>query len=91
MAVYIVAYELFEQSTRHQRLAQRLQSLGARWTLRDHVCFLTTDLTAAELMDRFEDCLGEDDELFIARLSGQAAWAGLHRADSEWLRAYLGR
>jgi len=91
MASYIVAYDLFENSIRQQRLAQRLQSLGARWTLRDHVCFLTTDLSASELMDRFEDCLGESDELFIARLSGQAAWAGLHRADSEWLRSHLGR
>lgn len=91
MAAYIVAYDLFENSIRQQRLAQRLQSLGAHWTLRDHVCFLTADLSASELMDRLEDCLDESDELFIARLSGQAAWAGLHRADSEWLRSHLGR
>ena len=91
MASYIVAYDLFENSIRQQRLAQRLQSMGARWTFRDHVCFLTTELSASQLMDQLEDCLGESDELFVARLSGQAAWAGLHRADSEWLRSHLGR
>ncbi|HKK23256.1 MAG TPA: hypothetical protein VJ947_06180 [Pseudohaliea sp.] len=91
MASYIVAYDLFENSIRQQRLAQRLQAMGARWTLRDHVCFVTTELSASALMDHLEDCIGESDELFLAKLSGQAAWAGLHRADSEWLRAHLGR
>lgn len=50
---------------------------------------ISTSQTAAQVRDNLLQAMDADDGLFVARLSGEAAWYGLSEDRGTWLKTQL--
>ncbi|WP_417625156.1 hypothetical protein [Paremcibacter congregatus] len=55
---------------------------GSAWVI-------VTDQTSTAIRDNLKACLDDNDELFVGRLQGEAAWKGYSDKISKWLKDNL--
>lgn len=89
MAVFIVTYDLNTPGQKYDCLTEKLEAYGIHWHMQGSVWLIVTTQTAVEIRDNLQECLDSNDELFVARLSGEAAWTGYGKNITEWLKKYL--
>lgn len=89
MAVYIVAYDLHKQGQNYSCITQKLESYSAYWHMQGSVWIVVSDKKATEIRDSLKACLDSNDDLFVGRLSGEAAWSGYGSEVTEWLKDIL--
>jgi len=85
---FVVAYDLMKQGQNYTCLTQKLQTYPTHWHAQGSVWFIETSQSAAQIRDYLKPCLDANDKLIVARLQGEAAWAGLSQHNSQWM---LGR
>lgn len=89
MAVHIVTYDLMKQGQNYTCITKKLESYPTHWHAQGSVWFIETPQTASQVRDGLKACLDSNDKLIVARLSGEAAWAGYGDDVSRWLKARL--
>ena len=77
MACYLIACELNCPGRDYIDLTDAIERLDERW----HQCLeamwlVVTDKTAVEIRDHLKPYLDRNDQVFVAQLSGDAAWRG---------------
>lgn len=79
-----------ERAMARQRLEERIRSrFKSHWHSIDSTWIVQTEMNASQIRDYLRPCLGIEDELLVVRSGHQAAWAGLERTDSAWLKEHL--
>lgn len=89
MPAYIVAYDLKKQGQNYECLNEKLTEFGTYWHMQGSVWIIVTEWTAAQIRDDLKPCLDRNDNLFVGKLSGQAAWEGFTSDDNKWLKSAL--
>lgn len=89
MATYIITYDLNKSGQNYNCIIKKLEAYGTHWHAQGSVWLLVTDQSATQIRDHLGACLDDNDELFVARLSGEAAWRGYSTQISEWLKKFL--
>lgn len=57
--------------------------------MQQSVWIIVTDQTAVQIRDYLGPCLDSNDKLFVAKLSGEAAWKGYKDSITQWLKKFL--
>jgi hypothetical protein len=89
MASYIVTYDLIEQGQNYACLTTKLKAYGTWCHLQGSVWIVVTTQTSTQIRENLRPCLDSNDKLFVAKLSGEAAWIGHDKTTSDWLHRYL--
>lgn len=89
MTTYIVTYDLNEPGQKYDYISKKLKTYGTWLHLQGSVWIIVTNQSAAEVRDNLKTCLDNNDELFVAKLSGEAAWSGYTSDTSDWLKQNL--
>ena len=90
MSAYIISYDLRKPGRNYDDLYKRIKSYSG-WA---HVtestwCVSAYGQTAARIRDYLNDAIDANDRLFVATLSGEAAWQGLASDVGPWLKQNL--
>jgi hypothetical protein len=91
MASVLVGYDLNkpETSQDYKALINAIKGLGVWWHCLDSTWIIKTELTTVQIRDRLRAHLDINDELLVAKLTGEAAWVGFNDECSKWLSGNL--
>lgn len=89
MTSYIVTFDLNAQGQNYKALNDAIQSFGSWAKVATTTYVIKTSHTAKELRDMLQSKIDSNDELLVAKLSGEAAWRGLSDKISAWLKNNL--
>ncbi|PHS06169.1 MAG: hypothetical protein COA78_14535 [Blastopirellula sp.] len=89
MSSFIVTYDLNKQGQNYDCITEKLEAYGTYWHIQGSVWIIVTAQSAKQIRDNLVACLDENDELFVGKLSGEAAWQGYNEKVSNWLKEKL--
>jgi hypothetical protein len=92
MKSYLIGYDLNmpRANDDYKDLIAEIKSLSNTWWHNlDSTWIIKTDQTAEYIRDTLKPYLDSGDELLVARLSGEGAWAGFKADGSSWLMENL--
>jgi len=87
MASILIGYDLNKEegSEGYKELFAAIKNLGIWWHCLDSTWIVKSDLTTVEIRNLLTPHLDPNDELLVAKLSGEAAWVGFNDECSKWL------
>jgi hypothetical protein len=86
MKSYVIGYDLNSPGQDYDALFEAIKSYGAWWHHLDSTWIVKTNSSAVEIRDHLRQFIDENDELLVAKLSGEAAWTGFSSKGSAWLK-----
>ena len=89
MAVYIVNYDLNQTGQNYNCLIKKLESYPTYWHMQDSSWIIISNDKVETIRNNLISCLDSNDELFIGKLSGTAAWAGYGDEINKWIKNVL--
>ncbi len=89
MKTYMIGYDLDRPGQDYPELIEAIKNYGWWWHHLDSTWIIRTDSSAAQIRDYLQQFIDPNDELLVARLSGEAAWRGIPERGSKWLRDNL--
>lgn len=91
MASFIITYDLKKPKRDYPSLHNGIKELSDTWARISDSTWIVADgdLTTAKIRDRIRSVIDSNDELFVGRLTGEAAWFGLSDKQSRWLKKNL--
>lgn len=89
MTAYIITYDLKQEGQNYDCITKKLKSYGTHWHTQRSVWVIITDQSAIQIRDSLLQCLDSNDKLFVAELSGQAAWYGYSEKTGNWIQKHL--
>lgn len=90
MATYIVAYDLNKKGKNYDGLIDAIKKISGAWChALESTWFVTSNLTAMQILEKLRSQIDSDDELFVMLASNRAAWIGLDPRASDWLKKNL--
>lgn len=90
MATYMIGYDLNRPGQNYTSLIDAITRLSAsRWHCLDSTWLIDHPGPATAIRDALLPYIDATDELLVARLSGEAAWAGFDKNCADWLRNKL--
>ena len=88
----MIGYDLNKPGQNYRNLFDEIKSISGTWChALDSTWFVVTGLSAEKIRDRLLPHMDVNDELLVARQSGEAAWCGLPKEASDWLAEQLGK
>lgn len=90
MKVYQIDYDLRKQRD-YESLHERIKKYGTYSHALESTWFVVTNETAAQVRDKLQAVIDNDDWLIVTKLQGEAAWVGLRDATKRWLKEHLGK
>ena len=88
MAAFIIAYDLNKSGQNYTCVKAKLEAYPRHWHMQGSVWIIESSSGASAILDDLKSCLDSNDDLFVGKLSGQAAWHGLTNG-SQWLKNLL--
>ena len=89
MKSYLIGYDLNKTGQDYETLIEQIKKLGTWWHCLDSTWIIKSDLTATQIRDNLQSYIDSNDELLVAKLSGEAAWIGFGDECSNWLKNNL--
>lgn len=91
MAVYIVTYDLCNESTSDSyiKLISLIKEEGVWACLGGSSYLVESELSPVELRDKYKQTLDKDDKLFVGVVSAPAAWVGYSKQITDWIKLKL--
>lgn len=88
MAVYIVTYDLRNESTSdsYSKLISLIKEEGVWACLGGSTYLVESDLSPVALRDKYKQALDSDDKLFVGVVTAPAAWIGYSKQVSDWIK-----
>ena len=84
---HIVTYDLKSPGQNYEKLYKALESYGTYYHLQESVWIIVSTQKCKEIRDHLMSFTDSNDSLFVAKLTGEAAWTGL--SDNNWLQNNL--
>lgn len=88
MNSYVITYDLCEPGKNYEELIENIKKYSYWGKLNKSSCLVKTDSNSTEIRQNLRTYLDSNDKLFVAKLTGQAAWTKCDCSD-EWLKARL--
>ena len=85
MKSYMVGYDLNRPVQNYSELIEALKGYDKWWHYLDSTWIIKTDYTAEEIRNNLKQHIDSNDELLVAKLSGEAAWTGFGDKAGQWL------
>ncbi|WP_228449955.1 hypothetical protein [Streptomyces alkaliterrae] len=85
----MVGYDLNRPGQDYSRLIEAIEAYGTWWHSLDSTWIIKTPKSVTQVRDELRRHIDSSDELFVAELTGHAAWSGFDQTSSEWLKKYL--
>lgn len=89
MATIIISYDLHKSGQNYDCISEKLKGYPTHWHMQQSVWLIKTDKSVTTVRDHLKTCLDSNDKLFVAKLTGAAAWHGLSDKGSKWLKSQL--
>ncbi|EGQ1765450.1 TPA: CRISPR-associated protein Cas2 [Staphylococcus pseudintermedius] len=87
MNSYIISYDLNDRKD-YPKLISRIEDYPNAAKINKSVWFINSVFSAKEIRDELKLFVDNDDSLFVATLTGEAAWSNVI-CDSKHLKDYL--
>ncbi len=87
--IYIVTYDLIDTNKNYEGLLKLLKSEPAWACLGGSSYLVNSEKSAVELRDHLKTALDSDDKLYVGQAQTPAAWTGMPKDVSEWIKKYL--
>lgn len=88
-ASILIGYDLNRPHQDYPELISAIKAVGTWWHCLDSTWIVKTDLTCVQVRDRLKVHIDSNDELLVAKLTGEAAWTGFDKQCSDWLKNNL--
>lgn len=89
MKSYLIGYDLNNPGQDYEELIEAIKLYSPWWHHLDSTWIIKTDDDAKTIRDHLKAYIDKNDELLVARLSGEAAWTGFNKKGSDWLKNNL--
>ncbi len=89
MKAYLIGYDLISPGRDYSRLIEAIKSYGSWCHALESTWLVSTTQSAGQIRDHLRQFIDANDRLFVARLSGEAAWYNLGDERSQWLNNQL--
>ena len=84
----IITYDLCKSGKNYEDLYKYIQSYTVCARITESTWFVSTDKTCTTIRDEIRNIIDSDDRLFVAELTGTAAWRNV-LSGSDYLKKYL--
>lgn len=88
MYSYAISYDL-NKTKDYEAVHDKIRAYGTYAKVLESFWVVKSSQTAEQIRDNVGSVIDSDDELFVAKLTGAAAWRGLGSKTSEWLKDNL--
>jgi hypothetical protein len=82
---YMVGYDLNRPHKDYPDLIAAIKKYGTYWHHLDSTWLIKTNESAVQIRDKLRVHIDDNDELLVAALTGESAWAGFDDKGSQWL------
>jgi hypothetical protein len=91
VTTFAIGYDLHpSKGETYDELIEAIKQVGSSWWhYLDSTWVVVSNKTAVQIRDFLTPHLKSDDQLLVARLSGEAAWIGFNDNGSSWLKSNL--
>lgn len=89
MNTYLIGYDLNKSGQDYDSLIEQIKTLGSWWHCLDSTWIVKSNLSATDIRDKLSAYIDSNDELLVAKLSGEAAWTGFSKECADWLKENL--
>ena len=89
MRTYMVGYDLNKPLQNYADLIEALKNYPNWWHHLDSTWIIKTNDSATMIRDHLRQFIDANDELLVARLSGESAWTGFNDKGSQWLNNHI--
>lgn len=86
---YLVSYDLIGPNRDYDKIIGKIKTYSSWARVLESVWVIKTDKTATQLRDDLFSAMDGNDKLFVAQLSGSAAWYNLPEDVTSWLKNNL--
>ncbi|MFP4474892.1 MAG: hypothetical protein ACLFOY_04990 [Desulfatibacillaceae bacterium] len=86
MNSYLIRVDMRAENNDYARLRDAMQTFSGCWNESDDMWVVRTSLNAAEIRDFVKQFTDPSDGVFVAGLSGEAAWRGFSDEGSQLLK-----
>ena len=86
MKTMIITYDLHKVGQNYDCLKESIKSYGTWCHPQGSVWLIRTTSSASQVRDKLKRCLDGNDKLFVAALTGEAAWIGHSDVVSNWIK-----
>ncbi len=84
----IVSYDLCNENKNYDDLYKYLKSFPAWAHITESTWFISSEKACTTIRDEIHDVVDSDDRIFVAELTGTAAWRNLI-CDSDYLKKHI--
>jgi len=86
MKSYIITYDLNKSGQNYEELIGKIKQYGTWCHLQGSVWVIKTSQTSTQIRDTLSSAADNNDTIFVAALTGEAAWLGLTDDQSNWFK-----
>lgn len=86
MGVFAINYDLSSPDRDYDKLTEQIKSYGTWAHFLDSLWLVSSSKTAGEIRDHLKKHIDSNDQLFVARLSGNWASSNLSKKCTDWLK-----
>lgn len=86
---YIISYDLDDPGQNYGKLIERIKSYPGYAKLTESCWCVTSNSSSQDIRDDLNSVVDSNDKVFVAKLTGEAAWHGLGDENSRWLKRNL--
>ena len=92
MAAFLITYDLNYSGQNYRNLEQSIKNLTTSYAkIATTTYIINSNLNSTAIRDNLSNHVDNNDELFVSKLTGEAAWKGLSDEISSWLKNNLSK
>ena len=84
--IYIVSYDLSGPGQQYDALIKKIEESTAWARLGGSAYLVESEKTAVELRDKYCECLDSNDKIYVGKITAPAAWFGMPKDVTEWIK-----
>ena len=89
MSTFIITYDLRAPGRNYNNLYERIKSYSNLAHITESSWVIKTESNSSEVRDYLSGALDDNDDIFVGTLTSPAAWIGLSKRLSDWLKQHL--
>ncbi len=86
MPTFAITYDLMHAGQNYEAIIKKIKSYGSWCHPQQSVWLVRSNKSAQQIRDDLLHVIDKNDRLFVARLTGEAAWYGLPLEVSNWIK-----
>lgn len=88
MTSKIIEYDLCSPGRNYNTLYETIKSYSVWARITESTWFIRTDDSCVQIRDKLKKCMDNNDRLFVAELTGIAAWSNI-LCSNDYLKKHL--